>query len=117
MPDLAASYDVSADGLTYTFIMKDGIYFQDGTKVTADDVVFTVNEIKDQTIKSPRKGNWDGGERGESRRPDRCLHPQAAVRLVPRERHARHHPGARLGRIAIELNNANTEPIGSGRTR
>lgn len=51
--DLAQSYDISSDGLTYTFVLRDDIYFQDGAKVTADDVEFTINKIQDSTLKSP----------------------------------------------------------------
>jgi len=60
IPDLAESYTVTPDGMTYTFIIKKNATFHDGTKVTADDVVFTVNKIKDPLIKSPRKLGWDG---------------------------------------------------------
>lgn len=60
VPDLAESYTVSSDGKTYTFALKKNATFHSGAKVTADDVLFTVNEIKDSTIKSPRKLGWDG---------------------------------------------------------
>ncbi len=60
IPDLAESYDVSEDGLTYTFILKDKIYFQDNTPVTAYDVEFTVKKVTDPIIKSPLAPNWDG---------------------------------------------------------
>ena len=53
--DLAENYDISSDGLVYTFILKDNIYFQDGVKVTTDDVEFTINKIQDSTIKSPKR--------------------------------------------------------------
>lgn len=59
-PDLAKSYEISEDGLTYTFVLKDKIYFHDGTPVTADDVIFTIEKAQDTVIKSPRKANWDG---------------------------------------------------------
>ena len=58
--DLAESYDISKDKLTYTFKLKDKIYFQDKKPVTADDVIFTINKIKDPSIKSPKKLNWEG---------------------------------------------------------
>ncbi|MEI7689290.1 MAG: ABC transporter substrate-binding protein [Candidatus Nomurabacteria bacterium] len=58
IPDLAESYTVSPDGLIYTFILKKGTKFQDGYPVTADDVIFTIDKIKDPIIKSPRVG-WN----------------------------------------------------------
>ncbi len=60
IPDLAESYSVSADGLNYTFTIKKDAKFHDGSKVTADDVIFTIEKIKDPIIKSPRKNGWDG---------------------------------------------------------
>ncbi len=59
-PDLAESYSVSPDGMTYTFIIKKDAEFHDGTKVTADDIIFTIDKIKDPLIKSPRRIGWDG---------------------------------------------------------
>jgi len=58
IPDLAESYTISPDGLTYTFIIKKGSTFHDGTKVTADDIIFTINKIKDPLIKSTQTG-WN----------------------------------------------------------
>ncbi len=60
IPDLAESYTSSTEGLVYTFILKKDAKFHNGDKVTADDVVFTINKIKDPIIKSPRKNSWDG---------------------------------------------------------
>ncbi len=39
--DLAESYEVSDDGLTYTFHLKPNVKFHDGTPLTAKDVVFS----------------------------------------------------------------------------
>lgn len=60
VPDVAESYDISKDGMTYTFIIRKDAKFHDGTPITADDVVFTIEKIKDPLIKSPRKIGWDG---------------------------------------------------------
>lgn len=60
IPDLAESYTVSPDGTVYTFIIKKNAKFQNGKNVTADDVVYTIEKIKDPLIKSPRKLGWDG---------------------------------------------------------
>ncbi len=62
VPDLAKSYTISKDGLVYTFIIKDNAKFHDGEKVTADDIIFTINKIKDPLIKSPHKNGWNGIE-------------------------------------------------------
>ncbi len=60
VPDLAQNYSISDDGRTYTFILRAGAKFQDGTPITADDVLFTIAKTQDAAIKSPVRANWDG---------------------------------------------------------
>jgi peptide/nickel transport system substrate-binding protein len=48
IPDLATSYDVSDDALTYTFHLRDNAVWTDGEKVTSADAVYTFNEIIDK---------------------------------------------------------------------
>ncbi|MDO8548412.1 MAG: ABC transporter substrate-binding protein, partial [bacterium] len=60
VPDLAQSYTISDDGKTYTFILRPGATFHDGTPVTAGDVVFTIAKTQDPAVKSPVRANWDG---------------------------------------------------------
>jgi len=45
-PDLAESWDISADGKQYTFYLRPNALWQDGQPVTADDVVYTVSVIQ-----------------------------------------------------------------------
>jgi peptide/nickel transport system substrate-binding protein len=45
--DLATSYSVSADGLTWTFDIRGDAKFTDGRPVTAEDVAFTFNTAKE----------------------------------------------------------------------
>ncbi len=59
VPDLAKSYEVSDDGLTYTFTLKDA-QFQDGEKITSDDVLFTIKSAEDPILKSPERIKWGG---------------------------------------------------------
>ena len=59
-PDLAEKYTVSPDGRRYTFTLKKDSLWHDGKPVTADDVVFTVQKVLDQELKSPRRANWEG---------------------------------------------------------
>ena len=42
---IADSYEVSEDGLTYTFKLKTGITFHDGSEITASDVAFSMNRM------------------------------------------------------------------------
>lgn len=42
-PDLAESYEVSEDGLTYTITLKDGLKWSDGEPLTADDVLWSID--------------------------------------------------------------------------
>jgi len=43
VPGLAASWEISDDGLTYTFTLRDGVTFHDGTTMDADDVKFSLD--------------------------------------------------------------------------
>jgi peptide/nickel transport system substrate-binding protein len=47
VPELAESWDVSDDGLTWTLTIVEGATFHDGEPVTADDVAFTLQLYKD----------------------------------------------------------------------
>lgn len=44
-PDLAASWDVSEDGRTLTFTMRDGVRFTSGNPVTAEDAAFSLRRV------------------------------------------------------------------------
>ncbi len=59
-PDLAERCDISEDGRTYTCQLRPGLAFHDGSPVTADDVVFTIEKTQDPALKSPQFANWNG---------------------------------------------------------
>jgi peptide/nickel transport system substrate-binding protein len=44
--DLATDYEVSGDGMLWTFTIRDGVKFTDGEALTAADVAYTLNGIK-----------------------------------------------------------------------
>ncbi|MCA0938907.1 ABC transporter substrate-binding protein [Salipiger pacificus] len=48
-PSLAESWEVSDDGLTYTFHLHDGVKWHDGEPFTADDVVFSADVFLRET--------------------------------------------------------------------
>ncbi len=60
IPDLAKNYSISPDGLTYTFELKDNIYFHDGEKVTTDDIEYTIDMAQNVALRSPKRTNWTG---------------------------------------------------------
>ena len=59
-PDLASSFTINEDGTVYDFKIRDNAYFQDGSPITADDVIFTIEKTLDPVIKSPKSLNWEG---------------------------------------------------------
>lgn len=73
-PGLADTWTTSADGLTWTFHIRDGAMWQDGQPITADDVAFTLNfirESQDPAYKGPQApdGNDLAGGEEENQPP------------------------------------------------
>jgi len=55
--DLASSWDISDDGLTYTFHLQEGVTWHDGEPFTADDVKFTI-----ELAQNPDSASWIGAK-------------------------------------------------------
>lgn len=58
VPDLATHMTTSENGDIYTFYLNPEAKFHDGTRVTAEDVVFTIERIKDPASESPLASLW-----------------------------------------------------------
>lgn len=58
LPKLA-TWEISEDGLTYTFTLIDEAVWNDGTPITSADVEFIYRAILDDSVPSPRKSNFD----------------------------------------------------------
>lgn len=58
--DLASSIEESDDHLSFTVTLNEKAKFQDGKKVTADDIIFTISKIEDKDINSPLAINFEG---------------------------------------------------------
>lgn len=52
-PALAESWTQSADGLTHTLKLRNGVQFSDGTPFTSADVLFTARVLYDEKVASP----------------------------------------------------------------
>ncbi len=57
-PNVAERWEVTADGLKYTFHLRKNVLFHDGAKLTANDVAFTIESIKAYETKSPLYDAW-----------------------------------------------------------
>ena len=63
-PEIASSWSISSDGLTYTFYLRNDVYFHESPifgekktrKVEAKDFVFSFDRLKDPVVASP--GSW-----------------------------------------------------------
>jgi len=58
-PLLAESWDVSRDGLTYTFKLRKGVTWHDGKPFTARDVAFTFYSVLDPRVTTPHRAYFD----------------------------------------------------------
>lgn len=50
---IANSYEISEDQKIYSIKIKDNIYWHDGTKLTVDDIIYTIKTIQDPNYRSP----------------------------------------------------------------
>lgn len=53
VPGQAESFDVSEDGLTYTFHLRDGLKWSDGSALTAEDFVYSWKRLADPMTAAP----------------------------------------------------------------
>lgn len=56
VPSLAESFDVSADGLTYTFKLRPGVKFSNGRTVVASDVKYSIERAVNPKTQGPGAG-------------------------------------------------------------
>lgn len=92
VPDLTRDYKVLEDGRVYEFYIREGAFWHDGKKVTSDDVLFTIETIKNPEIKSPLLPNWLGvdiekidelGVRFKLKEPYSAFLERATVKILP----------------------------------
>ena len=117
VPELAESWQKSEDQKIYTFTLKDGIKWHDGEPLTADDVVFTFQSIKDPDFKSPLLISFRGVEIEKvNQRTIRFILPESypaflevlTVGILPE------HIWGDVPPINANLNEYNLKPVGSG---
>ncbi|MDF1717995.1 MAG: ABC transporter substrate-binding protein [Antarcticimicrobium sp.] len=60
VPGLAESWDISDDGLSYTFHLHDGVMFHDGTTMDAEDVKFSLDRARAEDSANAQKALFAG---------------------------------------------------------
>ncbi len=53
-PDLAERWDVTPDGLRYTFVLRSGLHWHDGRPLTSEDVAFTIGALQSEEFDGPQ---------------------------------------------------------------
>ena len=54
VPDLAETWEVTPDGLQYTFHLRQGLTFHNGDPLTSEDVIYTYNRTIDPALATPQ---------------------------------------------------------------
>jgi peptide/nickel transport system substrate-binding protein len=58
VPCVASGWDISKDGLTMRFYMRPEVVFSDGVPMTADDVVFTFDWVRNKEVDASRDRSY-----------------------------------------------------------
>lgn len=67
-PEIATSWDY-VDDTTIVFQIREGVTFQDGSELTAEDVAFSIERIIDPELQSPQLSQFDQIESAEATSP------------------------------------------------
>jgi len=60
VPGLAESWEISDDGLSYTFRLRDGVTFHDGSAMDAEDVKFSLDRARGEDSLNAQKALFEG---------------------------------------------------------
>lgn len=115
--NLADYYEISEDGLEYTFVLKKELEWHDGTKITSEDVAFTVRLAQTPSVKSLKRANWEG--------VDVAVVDEYTIKFYLKKQYAPFLENATLGILPkhiwgetmpdqLSLSEFNIKPIGSG---
>lgn len=73
VPDVAESFEISDDGTEYTFKLREGLRWSDGTPFSADDVVFAIDDVmlNAELAPAPSTRLISGGKPGRVEKVDK----------------------------------------------
>ncbi len=118
VPDLAERWDISEDGKVYEFHLRPDLLWPDGELLTAQDVIFTVQKIQNNSIRNSLLPNWLSikAEEGNDSLTVKFTLPapyapflqNTTVGILPR------HLWAEIQNENFSGHELNTKPIGAG---
>jgi len=91
--DIATDFEIKENGKIYEFSIKDNVFWSDGKKLTADDIIFTIETIQDPKYKSPLRAQWLGIEveklsdykiRFELKKPSSIFLENTTLKIIPK---------------------------------
>ena len=59
IPGIANKWDISDDGLTYTFTLRDDVYFHNGNKLTMEDVIYSYDNYTGKETGKPLSSKFE----------------------------------------------------------
>lgn len=117
IPSLAKNYEISDNGLEYTFYLNNKAKWHDGVPVKSDDIVFTVKRAKNPGLNSFQRASWEGVEAEKIddytikfylKKPYAPFLENASLPIIPK------HIWEDTLPEEMGLSNFNIEPVGSG---
>ncbi|MFL5758270.1 MAG: ABC transporter substrate-binding protein [Thermomicrobiales bacterium] len=114
-PLLAESFD-HPDALTYSYVLKQGLTFSDGTPVTIEDVVASIARVRDPDVAGPMAWMYDGPGAKVEQTDERSIKitlktPSALFQFVPATTAGHVIPKAAIEKYGADLLR---NPIGTG---
>jgi ABC-type transport system substrate-binding protein len=116
IPDLA-DCQIKEEGKIYECKLKENIFWSDGEKLTADDVIFTIKIVQDPAYLSPLRVNWldvevekisDLAVRFKLKNPYPPFLEYLTIKILPK------HIWQDIPAQSFKLSDYNLKPIGSG---
>lgn len=117
VPDLAQNYEIEEEGKVYKFYLKENIFWQDKTPLTADDVIFTIKTIQNPAYKSLLQADWVGvetekindlGIKFKLKKPYSAFLENCTVKILPK------HIWQDISPESFPFEAYNLKPVGSG---